>query len=240
VEPVPEGPSTTAPRLGRWQQVLAEALDQYLAVAVRAAVADHLGRAPTRAELNAARRAAHGLAASGRAQVRHVPGADADDSAGDRNYLVLAKPNVIMNETRLRALAVASSDAAGRKSPHDHAQTVRNLRRSLRNAAGGARLISRTGWTANRPPTSPPPSEMPWRSFSGSSAALIHASDAMGYRAYWQVNRVHRTYRFAGLHLAGARARQRSLASFLLRLPMGVKPGVAGCPGNGSDRRPQS
>ena len=45
-------------RLGRWQQVLADALDQHLAIGVRAAVADHLGRAPTRAELNAAPRAA--------------------------------------------------------------------------------------------------------------------------------------------------------------------------------------
>jgi predicted DNA-binding transcriptional regulator AlpA len=32
--------------LGRWQQVLADALDQNLAIGVRAAVADHLGRAP--------------------------------------------------------------------------------------------------------------------------------------------------------------------------------------------------
>ena len=38
------------PRLGRWQQVLADALDQNLAGGVRAAVADHLGRTPTRAE----------------------------------------------------------------------------------------------------------------------------------------------------------------------------------------------
>ena len=30
----------------------------------------------------------------------HVPGAAADDDAGDRDYLVLAKPNVIMNDTR--------------------------------------------------------------------------------------------------------------------------------------------
>jgi hypothetical protein len=70
-------------RLGRWQQVLAEALDQHLAIRVRAAVADHLGRAPNRAELTAARRAAHSLAASGRARLLHVPGADADASAGD-------------------------------------------------------------------------------------------------------------------------------------------------------------
>ena len=43
-----------SPRLGRWQQVLADALDQNLAIGVRAAIADHLGRAPTRAELTAA------------------------------------------------------------------------------------------------------------------------------------------------------------------------------------------
>jgi hypothetical protein len=71
----------------------------------------------------------------------HVPGADADANSGDRTYLVLARPNVIMSDTRRRALAVAGSDAAGRKSPDNHAQTVRNLRRSLRNAAAGARLI---------------------------------------------------------------------------------------------------
>ena len=134
-----------SPRLGRWQQVLADALDQNLAIGVRAAVADHLGRAPTRAELTAARRAAHSLAALGRARVLHVPGADADANAGDRNHLVLAKPNVIMNDIRLRGLAVAGSDAAGRKSPHNHAQTARNLKRSLRNAAAGARLIQAEG-----------------------------------------------------------------------------------------------
>jgi hypothetical protein len=96
------------PQLGHWQQVLADALDQNLAVGVRAAVADHLGRAPTRAELTAARRAAHGLAALGRARVLHVPGAEANADVGDRNYLVLAKPNVIMNDIRLRGLAVAA------------------------------------------------------------------------------------------------------------------------------------
>src|SRR6185295_8634762 len=40
-----------SPHLGRWQQVLVDALDQHLAIGVRAAVADHLGRSPTRAEL---------------------------------------------------------------------------------------------------------------------------------------------------------------------------------------------
>jgi hypothetical protein len=135
-----------SPRLGRWQQVLADGLDKNVAIGVRAAVADHLGRAPTRAELNGARRAAHSLAVLGRARVLHVPGADADADSGDRDCLVLAKPNVIMNDIRLRGLAVAGSDAAGRKSPHNHAQTTRNLRRSLRNAAAGARLIQADGF----------------------------------------------------------------------------------------------
>src|SRR5215204_5725196 len=75
------------PRLGRWQQVLADGLDQNLAIGVRATVADHLGRTPTRAELTAARRAAHSLAALGHARVLHVPGADADNKTGNRDYL---------------------------------------------------------------------------------------------------------------------------------------------------------
>jgi hypothetical protein len=54
----------------------------------------------------------------GRARVLHVLGGDTDANAADRNYLVLAKPNVIMNDIRLRGLAVAGGDAAGRKSPH--------------------------------------------------------------------------------------------------------------------------
>ena len=77
----------------------------------------HLVRAPTRAELTAARRAAHSLAALDRARVLHVPAADADGNAGDRNYLVLAKPNVIMNDIRLRGLAVEGSDAAVGRAP---------------------------------------------------------------------------------------------------------------------------
>jgi hypothetical protein len=132
-------------RLGRWQPVLADLLDQNLAIGMRAAVADHLGRARTRAELTAAKRAAHSLAALGRARVLHVPGADADDNAGDRTYLVLAKPNVIMNDIRLRGLAVAGTEAGGRKSPDNHAQTAQNLRRCLWNATAGARLIQVDG-----------------------------------------------------------------------------------------------
>jgi hypothetical protein len=52
---------------------------------------------------------------------------------------------VIINDIRLRGLGVAGSDAAGWKSPHNHAQTARNLKRSLGNAAAGARLIQAEG-----------------------------------------------------------------------------------------------
>ena len=98
-------PHLALENIRRWRHVLADALAQNLAIGLRAAVADHLGRAPTRAELTAARRAAHSLAALGRARVLHMPGA-ADADAGDRTYLVLAKPNVIMSDIRLQGLTV--------------------------------------------------------------------------------------------------------------------------------------
>jgi hypothetical protein len=37
---------------------------------------------------------------------------------------------------------------------------------------------SQKAWTANRPPTSQPPLQMPWKSFTGSSVASIDVSDA--------------------------------------------------------------
>jgi hypothetical protein len=64
---------------------------------------------------------------------------------------VLARPNVIMNGPRLRGLAVAGSEAAGRKSSHNHAQTARNLGRTLRTAAAGARLIQAEGLDSKSP-----------------------------------------------------------------------------------------
>ena len=89
---------------------------------------------------------------------------------GDRTYLVLAKPNVIMNDIRLRGLAVAGSDAAGRKGPDNHAQTARNLRRSLRNAAAGARLIQSEGLDSKSAADLANPLPTHSKSFTGSSA----------------------------------------------------------------------
>jgi hypothetical protein len=56
-----------------------------------------------------------------------------------------ATPNVIMNDIRLRGLAIAGGDAAGRRDPYNHAQTARNLKRAVRNAAAEARLIQAEG-----------------------------------------------------------------------------------------------
>jgi hypothetical protein len=38
--------------------------------------------------------------------VLHVPGADTDADAGNRNYLALAKPNVIMNECAVKCTLI--------------------------------------------------------------------------------------------------------------------------------------
>jgi hypothetical protein len=57
----------------------------------------------------------------------------------------VSPPSAVPACCTLRGLAVARSEVAGRKSPHNHAQTAHNLRRSLRNAAAGARPIEVDG-----------------------------------------------------------------------------------------------
>jgi hypothetical protein len=104
----------------------------------------------------------------------------AHDSAGDRTYLMLARPNVIMNDILLQGVAVAGSQAASRKRPHNHAQTARNLRRSLRNAAVGARLIKPKGWAANRLPTSSYPPK------SQAGRLLLRGRRLRGHRSPWR------------------------------------------------------
>jgi hypothetical protein len=71
--------------------------------------------------------------------VLHVPGEDAYANVGDRTYRVLAKPpNVITNYVACKGWRLRDVFATGRKGPHNHAQTTRNLRRSLSNTAVGA------------------------------------------------------------------------------------------------------
>ena len=123
--------------------MLADALDQNLAIGVRAAVADHLGRAPTRAELTAARRAAHRFAALGRAQVLHVQGADDDDNAGDRTYC--ARQARCDHEQHSAPRTGGCWQRQYRsQSTHNHAQIARNLR-AVSGECRGARLIQAEG-----------------------------------------------------------------------------------------------
>ena len=58
--------------LGRWQQVLMEALAEHKAGGVRAVVVSHLGREATRSEIQAARRAARLLEERGQVKLVHV------------------------------------------------------------------------------------------------------------------------------------------------------------------------
>jgi hypothetical protein len=75
----------------QWREILTDALAREEVINVRGTVNNHLRRTPTRAEITAARRAAHGIAASGQATILRVrpPGFD----AGRRSaYLIFARP----------------------------------------------------------------------------------------------------------------------------------------------------
>jgi hypothetical protein len=94
-------------RFGRWQQVLVNALVDHDAVGLRAVVEDHLGRDATRAEITAARRAAHSLEQGGRARVARfaVPTAQ-----GGGTVLMVFRPELSPPST----LTATMAEAAGR------------------------------------------------------------------------------------------------------------------------------
>jgi len=83
----------------------------------------------------------------------------AEDNARDRTYLVLAKPNVIMNEIRLlRGLGWQEMRVPVGRG----ARTTTPRRFGTLNAPSETRVLApancrQTGWIANRPPTSQPP-----------------------------------------------------------------------------------
>jgi hypothetical protein len=92
VRPVDVERTTNHPARSRqWRDLLASALAEHEAISVRGTVIKHLRRTPTRAEITAARRAAHRLAANGRATILHIrpPGLE---GVGGSAYLILARP----------------------------------------------------------------------------------------------------------------------------------------------------
>ena len=76
-------------------------------ISVRGTVISYLRRTPRRAEITAARRAAHGLAASGQATIRRVrpPGVD---GGGGSAHLILARPGTTTHSGFLDELAYAT------------------------------------------------------------------------------------------------------------------------------------
>lgn len=73
----------------QWRNILTAALAQQQAISVRSTVISHLRRTPTRAEITAARRAAHRLAAGGQATILRVR---LPKSGGGSANLILARP----------------------------------------------------------------------------------------------------------------------------------------------------
>jgi hypothetical protein len=88
----------------QWRDLLASALAEHEAISVRGTVISHLRRTPTRAEITAARRAAHRLAANGRATILRIrpPGLE---GAGGSAYLILARPGTATPSGLLDELA---------------------------------------------------------------------------------------------------------------------------------------
>jgi hypothetical protein len=88
----------------QWRDLLAAALAEHEAISVRRTVISHLRRMPTRAEITAARRAAHRLAANGRATILHIrpPGLE---GVGGSAYLILARPGTASPSGLLDELA---------------------------------------------------------------------------------------------------------------------------------------
>lgn len=90
----------------KWRDILAAALAQQEAISVRGTVINHLRREPTRAEITAARRAAHGLAASGRATILRFKLSEIDGPGSP--HLILARPGSAMRRGVFDDLAEAS------------------------------------------------------------------------------------------------------------------------------------
>jgi hypothetical protein len=65
------------------------------------------------------------------------------------------------------------------RAPRNHAQTAQNLKRSLRNAAAGARLIQADGLDSMSAAEVAASRAVPSKSFTGSSAASIDVSDVL-------------------------------------------------------------
>ena len=126
----------------QWHQVLDRALAENAVVRVGDAVAQHLGRTPTRSEITAARRAAHRYVATGQAQeatLSAVVGGQA------RHVLVLARPDVDLQDVSAlrRSLAhrVRRLDKPQGQGTKDTARRAETLLTQVSQSARACRLL---------------------------------------------------------------------------------------------------
>jgi hypothetical protein len=116
----------------QWREILADALAREGAVSVHSVVASRLRRTPTRAEITAARRAAHGLAASGQAEILHVRPPKSGE--GGSAHLILARSGATTDSGVLDELVDAS--------PEDRARTRFEPMVMAQDLAASAELLS--------------------------------------------------------------------------------------------------
>lgn len=125
----------------QWFRVIDDALARHDAIRVSDAVEQHLGRTPTRSELQASRRAAHRYAAGSDAQVALLP---TTVGSRARRVLVIARPGVQIDDLvalrRLTAQSRQPEKPQGRRT-RDKAQHAESLVAKVHQAARSARLI---------------------------------------------------------------------------------------------------
>lgn len=126
----------------QWHSVLDQALAEAAVVGVAAAVGHHLGRRPTRSEMNAARRAAHRYAATGQAQLTVLPTVA---TGRQRRVLVLARPDVNLDAVpALRQAVTATARKAVKpqgQATKDTARRAESLLTQVSHAGRAARLL---------------------------------------------------------------------------------------------------
>ena len=124
--------STAPVRMIPWQKVLAEALIEHEVIGVRAIATAHLGHEPTRAQITAARRAAHRLVAADLARAVHVP-VRLGGAARQVNHLVLVRSDAEAGHDQVLEAATCKPPAAD--------QPARTLELSLTALGTAARNI---------------------------------------------------------------------------------------------------
>ena len=125
-------------RMIPWQKVLINALFEHDAIGVRATASAYLGHEPTRAQITAARRAAHRLVAANWARAVHVP-VRLGDTAREVNHLGLVRSDATAGHDQLL-------DAATCRPP----APIRGLELNLTALETAARNIEMDQLSANQ------------------------------------------------------------------------------------------